>query len=284
MESKFTCPSCNTLTIGNYCRNCGEKKMDHHDYSIRHYLENALDLFTHFDSKFFRSTWLLVTRPGYLSSEYWQGRRVQYMKPLQLFIFINIIYYFSITLFQFDTFTTRLSVQLHGNDYYPAYAQQQVNKIIEQDNISYEAFETKYNEKTTVLSKTLIFLFIPIFALLFYSLFFRKRKYFLEHVVVATHFWAFNLVLLGVIFPLLMLPFLGLFNVLNISEAYITDDNIDSVFLQICLGIYLFIMLRQSYGAKYWYCILIASLIAWLFFNIIWVYRFLLFLITLRIH
>lgn len=283
MESSFTCPSCNTVTTGNFCRNCGEKKIDHHDYSIRHYLEGAVDLFTHFDSKFFRSAWFLVSKPGYLSSEYLQGRRVRYMKPLQLFIFINIIYYFSITLFHFNTFTTPLAIQLHQNNYYPAYAEQQVNKKIQKENTGYEALEVKYNEKTTVLSKTLIFLFIPIFALLFYPLFFRKRKYFLEHVVVATHFWAYNLILLGVILPLLTLPLIGLFKLLNIPEEYIMNDSVVSVFLQICLAAYLFLMLRQSYGAKNWYCIMIAALIAWWFFNIIWIYRFLLFLITLRV-
>jgi hypothetical protein len=107
----------------------------------------------------------------------------------------------------------------------------------------------KYNEKTTVLSKTLIFLFIPIFALLFYPLFFRKRKYFLEHVVVATHFWAFNLILLGVILPLLTIPLIGLFKLLKFLRVY-NDDNVVSVFLQICLAAYLFLMLRQSYGAR----------------------------------
>ena len=283
MEPSFTCPSCNTLSIGNFCRNCGEKKIDQHDYSIRHYLEHAVDLFTHFDSKFFRSAWFLMSKPGYLSREYLEGRRVRYMKPLQLFIFINIIYYFSITLFHYNTFTTPLSIQLHQNNYYPAYAEQQVNKKIQEENVSYEALEMKYNEKTTVLSKTLIFLFIPIFSLPFYSLFFRKRKYFLEHVVVATHFWAYNLILLGVLLPLLTILLLGLFHVLSIPAAYLMDDNIVSVFLQVCLGIYLFIMLRQAYGAKNWYCILIASLVAWLFFNIIWIYRFLLFLITIRV-
>jgi len=33
-------------------------------------------------------------------------------------------------------------------------------------------------------------------------MFFKKRRYFVEHVVVATHFWSFNLILLGVILRL----------------------------------------------------------------------------------
>ena len=83
------------------------------------------------------------------------------------------------------------------NDYYPTYASRQVHHKLQEERISYETLEKKYNERTSVLSKTLIFLLIPIFALLFYGLFFKKRKHFVEHVVVATHFWAFNLILLS---------------------------------------------------------------------------------------
>src|SRR5580765_7776554 len=67
-----------------------------------------------------------------------------------------------------------------------------VNQRPQKQKISYQALETKYNQKTNVLSKTLIFPLIPIFALLFYVLFFKKRKYLVQHAVVATHFWAFK--------------------------------------------------------------------------------------------
>ena len=40
--------------------------------------------------------WSLLTRPGYLSAEQLRGSRVRYVKPLSLFISINVVYYFSI--------------------------------------------------------------------------------------------------------------------------------------------------------------------------------------------
>jgi len=40
-----------------------------------------------------------------------------------------------------------------------------------QKRISYETLESKYNQRTNVLSRTLIFLLVPIFAALFYALF-----------------------------------------------------------------------------------------------------------------
>ena len=140
-------------------------------------------------------------QPGYLSREYFAGRRVRYIKPLQLFIFLNVVYYFSLTVFTATTFTTPLATQLHMNNYYPGYASRRVDHKLQVDKISYATLESKYNGKTAILSKTLIFLLIPIFALLFFMLFFRHRKFFVEHLVVATHFWSFSLLLLGVILP-----------------------------------------------------------------------------------
>ena len=79
-----------------------------------------------------RSVWLVTSRPGYLSTEYFQGRRVRYMKPLQMFIFLNVVYYFSLSLFAATTFTTPLATQLHMNNYYPAYASRQVEHKLNQ--------------------------------------------------------------------------------------------------------------------------------------------------------
>jgi len=88
------------------------------------------------------------------------------------------------------------------NNYYPAHASLRVHQKLQKDQISYETLETKYNERTSVLSKTLIFLLIRSLRCSSMSLFFRKRKYFVEHVIVATHFWSFTLILLGLVLPL----------------------------------------------------------------------------------
>jgi hypothetical protein len=44
-----------------------------------------------------RTIKMLLARPGQLSLDYVNGRRVRYMKPVQLFMIINLIFFFLIT-------------------------------------------------------------------------------------------------------------------------------------------------------------------------------------------
>jgi len=84
--------------MGRFCNRCGEKRHVDHDFSLRHYLAEAVETFTHFDSKILRTCWLLVSRPGVLSANYLAGQRVRYVNPLRLYLLVSIIFFFAIHL------------------------------------------------------------------------------------------------------------------------------------------------------------------------------------------
>jgi len=46
-------------------------------------------------------------------------------------------------------------------------------------------------------------------------------------------------------------------------------------FLQVCIAVYMTLMLRRVYKASYWYSTTVALVISWSFFQIVWLYRFL---------
>lgn len=277
---EFACPSCGTESVGRYCRHCGERRLGPDDRSLRHILDSIADLLTHFDSKGYRSLRFLVTRPGFLSVEQLRGSRVRYAKPLSLFVSINVFYYFSITLLGANTFTTPLEIQLHQNNYYSSLANRQVDHRVQAEQQTFAAFEVRYDERTSVLSKTLIFLFIPIYAVLFFGLFFFRRRYFVEHAVVATHLWSFILLLLAIVVPLVALVSMWWLKAPSTAAVLATHDQAVSLFLQASIALYLVAMLRRVYVANTWYCAGVALLIGWSFFHIVWLYRFLLFEIT----
>ncbi len=80
-------------TPRNFCPECGQDSRDH-KVSMRTLLSDFWnDVFT-FDSRFFRSFLPLVSRPGALTEEYLRGRRVRYIPPLRLYLFISIAFFF----------------------------------------------------------------------------------------------------------------------------------------------------------------------------------------------
>jgi hypothetical protein len=250
--------------------------------SLRHYFDVVIGVLTNFDSKGYLSLRYLVTRPGFLSSEQLRGSRVKYAKPLALFLAINVLYYISSSLIGANTFTTPLSIQLHQNDYYAQLADRQVAQHMRTTSEDATAFEAKYNQRTNVLSKTLIFFFIPIYALLFQAMLFFRRRYFVEHAVVATHLWSFILLLLAAVVPLAAFALKWWSDAPSLADALASNDNAITILLQLCIATYLTLMLRHVYAVRRWYCFTVAVLIAWAFFQIVWLYRFLLFEITLR--
>ena len=82
--------------------------------------------------------------------------------------------------------------------------------------------------------------------------------------------------------PAIAAPFVSWTQVGSFEAAYAAGEVPLTVFLQIVIGGNLALMLRHVYGARLWYCVIVAILIGWSFFHIVWLYRFLLFVITLH--
>ena len=282
IEQSRTCPSCGATGKGRFCDHCGEKRRDNHDFSIRHYLSEAVETFTHFDSKILRTAWRLVAHPGALSADYLEGRRIRYVNPLRLFLLFSVLYYFSNSIFPYNAFTTTLATQLHQNDYYHSFAATQVAGAMHGMGIEYPAFERAYNDKTAVLSKTLLFSLIPVIALLLYAFLFRKKRYFSEHLVVATHFWSFALIVIGVFIPALLLVLVRVGALFGVPPSVVMADSVPTFIIQAVFALYLFVMLLRVYRVSLWYSGLLAAAIAWSFFQIVWLFRFLLFVATLN--
>lgn len=92
------CLNCGYPIIGNFCGECGQKAHLHKD-NLGHMIVHFIGDYFHYDNKFWRTLKILFTKPGLITLEYIQGRRVKYLNPIQLYIFVTTLFF----LFLFST-------------------------------------------------------------------------------------------------------------------------------------------------------------------------------------
>lgn len=91
------CANCETRLLGPHCYACGQpvKGMVRHFSSI---LGDLFDTLLALDSRIVRTLGPLLARPGFLTGEYFAGRRVRYVSPVRLFIFLCLTTFFIVQL------------------------------------------------------------------------------------------------------------------------------------------------------------------------------------------
>ncbi|MEO6364789.1 MAG: DUF3667 domain-containing protein [Luteimonas sp.] len=87
------CENCGATLLGEHCYACGQpvKGLVRHFSSI---FGDFFDTVFNIDWRVFRTLWPLFAKPGFLSHEYFAGRRVRYVSPVRLFFFLTIITFF----------------------------------------------------------------------------------------------------------------------------------------------------------------------------------------------
>ena len=87
-----SCLNCNAVVNGKYCSFCGQENVDPQE-SLWHLILHFFNDITHFDGKFFSSVKFIVTKPGFLSSEYVRGRRMSYLNPVRFYVFTSFLFF-----------------------------------------------------------------------------------------------------------------------------------------------------------------------------------------------
>ncbi len=96
-KSEF-CLNCNArIGDANYCPRCGQLNTDK-QVPVKQFVHDAVGDYLTFDSRFFRSFVPLLFKPGYLTNEYITGRRVSYIFPFRLYLFISFLFFFTLAI------------------------------------------------------------------------------------------------------------------------------------------------------------------------------------------
>jgi hypothetical protein len=89
--------NCGTALAGEYCTACGQRH-EPHVHTVVHFAGEALESVSHADSRLWRTLWYLLARPGYLTKEFFAGKRVSYLPPFRLYLVISVAFFLTVHL------------------------------------------------------------------------------------------------------------------------------------------------------------------------------------------
>ena len=191
------CVNCSAPCPGAYCSACGEKRLSANDFSLRHFVGHAVHDLTHFDAKIFRSLIPLLFKPGVLTAEFIAGRRSRYIKPLTLFILVNLFFFVAkqgLMNYRLDDYVSSVG----------GVARRLVETKAEARGLTMEKYAEHFNALAKERQRSMFFFLIPALALLFVP--FARRRYYVEHLVYSIHFHAFLLIFIVVGLVILLIP------------------------------------------------------------------------------
>ena len=93
IRNEKNCLNCGTHVEERFCPHCGQENIEtRHSfhYLIGHFVEDL----THYDGSFWKTIKYLLFNPGKLTKEYLAGKRISYVPPVKLYIFISFITFF----------------------------------------------------------------------------------------------------------------------------------------------------------------------------------------------
>ncbi|MDE2234224.1 MAG: DUF4286 family protein [Gammaproteobacteria bacterium] len=224
------CLNCGEALSGKFCANCGQQNHTHaapllgviNDFFGNHF---------GFDTKFFHSILPLLFRPGFLSREYSAGRRARYINPLRLYFFSSLVFFFMAWSFAGSQLMrindsangTNAKPELsqsqrHKIEDNQYLSPQQKKSILDRtqnriqgagshgtssdNDVNFNMFGRSVQMSKTELRTRMIrsfeadlpklmFIFLPLVALLLKLFYIRSRRYYMEHLVFTLHNHAF---------------------------------------------------------------------------------------------
>ncbi len=278
------CQNCDSPAEGNFCPVCGQDSRDHTVSMRLLFQDMASDIFT-YDSRFFRSFLPLMFKPGALTVEYTRGRRVRFIPPLRLYVFISFLFFFVVSVQVSDSIRENEErkaanapsdstvvdwvLGLHAavpdsldDGMTPVtwiadrLALVQTNSFeqpedgdwnnVDWDELDWDAVNsdgkmnvTIFGDPTTLdkqgfitgarkILPKMVFLLLPLFALLLALVYIRRRTKFIEHLILSLHLHAF----MFLIFTIGIL----------ISNAWL------GLVILILIHVYIYMALRRVYG------------------------------------
>ncbi len=198
------CGNCDAVLTGPYCAQCGQ----HAHASARNLaavVHDGWHDFTHVDGRLWNTLRLLMTRPGQLTVDFFADRRARYLPPVRLYLVLSVVFFgFSFTTHQTHKTTAHAPVaagapgaagSVTSASPPAATSQARTDNDDDDDADQDEDADTKSSshsgsELTTRVAHNapkMMFVFLPLMAAVMLLLYWRPRRYYVEHLVYLLH-------------------------------------------------------------------------------------------------
>lgn len=193
-----SCQSCGTELTDKYCPACGEQRISPELRSSGYLLKTFFTELTDLDSKLWLTLKNLLFRPGQIDYDYSIGRRKIYIKPITLFLLINVIFVMFSTL---SDFFVNFYSQVHLQNY-SQWTTPFLLDYVATTGLDEQQFGERYDQLVKVLARSLIILQVPFFAFFVAIICFKKGYFSGDYMTFSLvyHSW-FLLLFIVIVYP-----------------------------------------------------------------------------------
>jgi Protein of unknown function (DUF3667) len=179
------CPNCSAELADEYCRRCGQRRIEPQELSLRHFLRELADDVTDFRAQFktLRTLRGLLT-PGFLTAEYLAGRRQAHLTPLKVYLVCAAIFFLSAPVAGFS-----LSSMLDGDQ--SGVLARLVSARAAERHLDFSLFNARFDIRVQSVYTITLGVAVVVFALMLQILFRTQHRPYGAHVVFALHYVSF---------------------------------------------------------------------------------------------
>lgn len=178
------CANCNTALIGVHCHECGQKKINPNEFSLKRFLARVAGDFTDIESsKIFKTFTAMLTRPGLLTKEYLAGRRGNYIGPVKLYLTFSALYFL---------FAWGVLAEIRGGASERTARIPYVASIARKQNVTPAVVADKIHQRAEKFATAFRFFSVLISGTFLAAFYFRMKKYYVEHLVFSLYYYSFD--------------------------------------------------------------------------------------------
>ena len=225
------CENCETPIAGKYCSECGQRYDGGHPvHSVRHFVREATEDLTHADSRLWQTLIALLARPGLLTREFLDGRRARYLPPLRLYLVLSLVFFLLSGLQQPEqgsAFSVTTGPRQAREQMTPERAREICPELVQSARNLWSAFGNQEKPLTATCLKMgatggaafqeavlhnverAMFVFLPVLALFPTLLYWRPRRYYVEHLLFFVHNHAFLFLIFSLHLIVKPIPIVG---------------------------------------------------------------------------